>query len=280
MVFLWFLTSNERNIEMIRLYIADASGNMFLVVRSETRWIERPPEKFFDTLRNQRNWLDSLIFLTKIAKRSYLLRIFEADGSESEMCANGSRAAAEILAKEGGGVVLSRTGPVPTKANGDGYASVALSVEPARGLAPSDFPKNMQFRVQGEPHVVVLADAIGKSLAETYGKIIVPRANLTLIRHGEREIEALTFERGVNRVTRSCGTGAIAAHCALASQNLPDQKQSRIRMTDHILECLTRPDGLVELHGSVSVREIQHLSDINQESATRKEHIHDTHHQW
>jgi diaminopimelate epimerase len=77
---------------------------------------------------------------------------------------------------------------------------------------PSGWPRFHLYDACGEPHAVVFVDSIQGIPLETWGSATVPRANCTVVaRISDRHVFARTFERGVNRETFSCGTGATAA---------------------------------------------------------------------
>lgn len=154
------------------------------------------------------------------------MRIFNADGSEAEMCGNGMRCVARYLDEHdhrAAAVVETLAGPIATNvvARAPEYrVSVEMNV-PAVGSAHvvdgfSAIPVDV-----GNPHVVVFVDDVAAvNVAETGPRIErdpryphgtnVHFAQIT----GPAALRVVHWERGAG-ATPSCGTGAVA--CAAAA---------------------------------------------------------------
>lgn len=192
------------------IYEANASGNTFLVLcLSEGGHI--PRKQFFDM---QPDWTrhDSLLVLAP-TDRTMRMRIFEKDGSESAMCGNGSRVSALILDS------LGITMPLET---GAGHTDTHVSAQHVEvGFMRAvhlgdrklhrDLPVVSLYSAGGEPHAVIHVPDVYRAPLHYWGSITTPEANCTVVDTRNKRIRARTFERGVNRITRSCGTGATAA---------------------------------------------------------------------
>lgn len=164
------------------------------------------------------------------------MRIFNADGSEAEMCGNGVRCVARYLSERGAGDAFT----VTTAAGPIGVTVVAPAPEfSARvDIGAVTFPNDLKaesidavgatwtfYDVSlGNPHAVAFVDdpddvdlaALGAAFAAS------PRfphgTNLHLARVlDERTLQVRHFERGVG-LTQACGTGAVA--CAAAAMAL------------------------------------------------------------
>lgn len=190
---------------------------------------------------------DGLILIMPSTVADVRMRMFNSDGSESEMCGNGIRCVAkyaydhgivakkEITAETGAGILtlqlftnshnlvdkvrvnmgeprLTRT-EIPM--NGDGVLRVI------------DEPLNIlhsTFRItcvsMGNPHCVIFVDDVDKFPVDKYGPLIENhelfprRTNVEFVQIISRsEVRQRTWERGAGE-TLACGTGASAVTVA------------------------------------------------------------------
>ena len=190
---------------------------------------------------------DGLILIMPSTAADVRMRMFNSDGSESEMCGNGIRCVAkyaydhgivakkEITAETGAGILtlqlftnshnlvdkvrvnmgeprLTRT-EIPM--NGDGVLRVI------------DEPLNIlhsTFRItcvsMGNPHCVIFVDDVEKFPVDKYGPLIENhelfprRTNVEFVQIiSRREVRQRTWERGAGE-TLACGTGASAVTVA------------------------------------------------------------------
>lgn len=204
----------------IHLTRASATGNTFLLtthmdMRDRSRFASQACQGFvgFNT--------DGFIVLEKSNQADIRWDFYNADGSSAEMCGNGIRCAS-----------LYHHVHNPHKKN--------ISIETVAGLVhtqildnnlvrtempPVKDIKKLNTRIQekniagvfvntGVPHFVLVGEPdpqLAKKLrrAPDFGK---GGANITFIEESSPgEIMAVTFERGVEDFTLSCGTGAVAA---------------------------------------------------------------------
>jgi len=169
---------------------------------------------------------DGLIVLEPSQEADFTMRIFNADGSEAEMCGNGARCAAafavdqNIAAQEMrfstlAGVIAAKVGP----------ENVAIRVTEPHGLKTGiaveidSRPYRVGFVNTGVPHTILFVDAIDSVPVETLGRAIRRHAafapagtNADFVQvMGEDRIKVRTYERGVEAETLACGTGATAS---------------------------------------------------------------------
>jgi diaminopimelate epimerase len=191
---------------------------------------------------------DGLILICPSIRADARMRMFNADGSEAEMCGNGLRCVAKYvydhgiarkprLAIETGRGVLA----VDLEVNNDTVSRVKVNMgEPILRSAeipttlPGDPPrdetldlKSTFFKVtcvsMGNPHSIVFEEPEEDLLSESepdvvreYGPQIETdphfprRTNVHFVRvHSPREVTMRTWERG-SGITLACGTGACA----------------------------------------------------------------------
>jgi diaminopimelate epimerase len=184
---------------------------------------------------------DGLILIGPSAVADARMRMFNADGSESEMCGNGVRCVAKYIHDHG----IARKGRV-TIETGRGVLTLDLEVEGGRArrvrvdmgapilraadiptTLPGDPPLNVPLTVDGHrlevtavsmgnPHAVVYVDDVARFPVEALGPALehhpaFPRrvnAHFVAVL-GPGEVRMRTWERG-SGITLACGTGACA----------------------------------------------------------------------
>jgi diaminopimelate epimerase len=196
--------------------------------------------------RNRSVGADGLIVIEPPTSRrsaDFKWRFFNADGSEAEMCGNGSRCAARFA-------VLRKIAPAKmafeTKA-GIIHAevkkqAVKVQLPDASGLR-MNIPvplatgaRTGHFINTGVPHVVYLSrnlageDVLGTGKATRFHEMFKPAGtNVNFIRvGGPHQLRIRTYERGVEGETLACGTGAVAAALVASALGLA---RSPVRIT-------------------------------------------------
>ncbi len=205
-----------------------ASGNDFVIVDNRGNKIKNPTalaKKICD--RKYGIGADGLLLLEKSGLADIKMRIFNADGSEAEMCGNGARCVAFWLSKN----LKPRTqNPrIETKVgiiesyinNGD----VKIKLTNPRDLK-LDIPlqvnkRNIKinFIDTGVPHAVIFVEGLKDIDVDEIGQAIryhhkfSPRGtNVDFVEVLKDNLIAIrTYERGVEDETLACGTGSVAA---------------------------------------------------------------------
>jgi diaminopimelate epimerase len=199
---------------------------------------------------------DGLILIMPSEVADVRMRMFNSDGSESEMCGNGIRCVAkyvydhgivtdtEITAETGAGVLTLKLFP------GDDGAieKVRVNMGPPR-LTRVEIPMtgvpdskvvaqeltvlDRTFRItcvsMGNPHCVIYVDDVEQFPVATYGPLIENnpvfprRTNVEFIQIISRsEVRQRTWERGAGE-TLACGTGASAVCVAGVLNNVTER---------------------------------------------------------
>ncbi len=175
---------------------------------------------------------DGLIAIVASRKADFKWRFFNSDGSEAEMCGNGSRCAARfaqmkrIAPKKMAFETLAGIIHAEVK---DGRVRVQLTG--ARGLR-LDIPVRLDGDIRtghfintGVPHIVYLAeridleDVLKTGRATRHHNLFKPAGtNVNFVRIISPHILRIrTYERGVEGETLACGTGAVAAALVAAA---------------------------------------------------------------
>lgn len=200
---------------------------------------------------------DGLILIMPSDKADVRMRMFNSDGSESEMCGNGIRCVAkyaydhgivsktEITAETGAGILTLQL--FPNAANK--VERVRVNMGPPR-LLREEIPMNgtpvsqvvseeltvldKMFKItcvsMGNPHCIIYVDDVDNFPVTTYGPLIENhqlfprRTNVEFIQIISRsEVKQRTWERGAGE-TLACGTGASAVCVAGVLNNVTDRK--------------------------------------------------------
>lgn len=170
---------------------------------------------------------DGTVFLEESQIADYRMRIFNADGSEAEMCGNALRSMCLFLEelgleqKEGYYIqtfertlFIKRVGDLVSCDMGE-----IKDIELNKHIQLANSPITGHFLNTGVPHFVIFSSDINKVDVEEVGKAIsfhpafMPkRTNVNFIDiNSQGEVLIRTFERGVEAETFACGTGAAAS---------------------------------------------------------------------
>ncbi len=170
--------------------------------------------------------VDGILVLGPSDSADFNYRIFNADGSEAEMCGNGARCAAAFAVKHGiagpsmrfntlAGVVQAKVDPkdvsIRVTEPRDLCKSISIGLE--SGLT------EVHFVNTGVPHAVIFTsdldavpvDTLGRTV-RTHSRFSPAGTNVNFVQvAGPDRIRVRTYERGVEAETLACGTGAIAS---------------------------------------------------------------------
>jgi len=169
---------------------------------------------------------DGLIVIVPSKKADFKWRFFNADGSEAEMCGNGSRCAARFaylkkIANKSlsfetrAGIIHAAVRQKMVKVQLPGASGLRMNI-----AVPLDSGLRMgHFINTGVPHLVYLSkdlegedvDRIGRTTR--FHSLFKPAGtNVDFIQiQGKHRIRIRTYERGVEGETLACGTGSVAA---------------------------------------------------------------------
>ncbi len=205
------------------------AGNDFVVVK----YPELSDEEFAKLapiLCNRRKGIgaDGILLVRKEPGFDFRMVYFNADGSRASFCGNGARALVLYAWKEG---IASESMRFVSDAGVhkglvvDGKPSVSLpdpkDIKLNLTLHEFDFP--LHFTDSGVPHVVVFVDDLASFDVHNVGRSIRNHPNFApegtnadfVQIHDDDSISVRTYERGVERETLSCGTGAVAVATVL-----------------------------------------------------------------
>ncbi len=207
------------------------------------------------------------------------MRIFNADGSEAEMCGNGIRCLARFLADSDGDApgrewsIETPAGLIIPVLQADGQIRVDMGLPM---LTPERVPTTLAIGDQGlpqgsiavgddilavasvgmgNPHVVVPCDDLTAIPFETWGEALErcaefpAKTNVHFLKvHGADALEIRVWERGAGP-TLACGTGACATLVAAHLLNLCDHTAQVMLPGGPLLISWPKREGSVYMTG-------------------------------
>ena len=232
---------------MIKFTKLHGIGNDYLYIDARKIPV-RNPEKLAVQMSDRHfgAGADGLILILRSSKADFAMRMFNADGSEAEMCGNGIRGLAKYVYDHG--LTKSRELSIETLA---GIKRLDLSVKNRRvdsvrvdmgepilqreripmtgepGMVINEslpLEDGVRFAVtalsMGNPHSVIYVEDVSKFPVEKYGPMVENhslfpnRTNVEFVQVvNEGEVIQRTWERGSGE-TLACGTGASAVTVA------------------------------------------------------------------
>ena len=251
----------------IPFYKMQGSGNDFILIDDRKGILRGTSLKNLARTVCDRHYsvgADGLIVIVPSRKADFKWRFFNADGSEAEMCGNGSRCAARFaflkkIAKKTmtfetlAGIIRAevKTETVKVQLTGAGLLRQNISI-PFEGGA-----RTGHFINTGVPHVVYLSgdlateDVDGVGRRTRYHDLFKPAGtNVNFIQVlGKHKLSIRTYERGVEGETLACGTGSVAAALVAGSLRMV---ASPVLVTTRSKEKLTITfEGDVEGFGAI-----------------------------
>ncbi len=258
------------------------AGNDYVYVNCFEERVENPEQVAVRVSnRNFGIGSDGLILILPSEKADVRMRMFNADGSESEMCGNGIRCVAkyaydhglvakkEITAETGAGILAlqlttdGRNRVEKVRVN-MGAPRLARPEIPMLGDGPRRVvaePLNIlhtTFSItcvsMGNPHCVIFVDDVENFQVQKYGPLIENheifprRTNVEFVQViSPAEVRQRTWERGAGE-TLACGTGASAV-CVAGALNGLTEKRILNHLAGGDLELEWAEDGNVYMTG-------------------------------
>lgn len=207
---------------------AVATGNDFIIVDNRSSAIRGKIPELAKSLCDRKRSVgaDGLLVIERSGIADFKMRVFNPDGSEAEMCGNGSRCIALYAAsRKIAGKSMSidtRAGLLDAVVKGD-MAKVKLTdpkdIKWNFCLMIDKCPYMVNFINTGVPHTIHFVkdlDAVDVknigSHIRYHGEFSPFGTNADFVRVvNKKSIKVRTYERGVEDETLACGTGAVAS---------------------------------------------------------------------
>lgn len=237
---------------MFEFYKMHGSGNDFIMIDNRNQKFPDQSSVYVKKLCQAHTGIgsDGLILLEKSDIADFRMRYFNADGHESNMCANGSRCTcyfAHLLGmidtkhtfEAGDGVHLGKIN------NGDRVrVEVLQKKESEIRTFPVDFKlpnfiSFIDFLNTGVPHVILASKDVDSVPVEELGKQLrfhsyyAPEGTNVNFVEEQLTVDSLslkvrTYERGVDAETLSCGSGVTASAISFYNKYKPNSREIEI----------------------------------------------------
>ena len=248
-------------------------GNDFIIINSVQTEKIAAEEKIIKLCdRHFGVGADGVIYVLPSEVADVRMRIFNADGSEAEMCGNGIRCFTKFLLGENSGSLDVETGAgILTVQNEKNFVTVDMG-EPILDAAKIPVISKKEkviaepleidgetFKItcvsMGNPHCVIFVDDLSKINLEQLGKkfehnkIFPRRTNTEFVEVLSRtELRMRVWERG-SGITLACGTGTCATVVA-ANLNGLAEKTATVHLDGGDLKIEWREDNHVYMTGA------------------------------
>ena len=241
---------------MIRFTKMHGAGNDYIYINAIDSCPANLPELSNEVSdRHKGVGSDGVVLIMPSDKADFRMRMFNADGSEGEMCGNASRCVAKYVYDKGltskRKITLETLAGIKvleiTKVVDEKVREVKVDMgEPS--FAPENIPTKSNCEVidmpistslgtlnltavgTGNPHGVVIMDSVSDLDIDSIGpeiqnnELFPRKANIEFVRIINRnEIEMRVYERGSGE-TMACGTGACASVVATSRLGLTDRR--------------------------------------------------------
>jgi diaminopimelate epimerase len=259
----------------IRFAKMAGAGNDFILIDVRQTPAPEPIRDFVARVCQRRVAVgaDGLLLLGAPRDGRYVMRYFNADGSEAGMCGNGIRCLARFVvligaAREGEEVAFTNAAGV-YRAVVTG-SSVRLGMPPPSGLETNLVLKlkggerSGDFIHTGVPHVVFFTERLDTEPVTALGREV--RNHTRFAPAGtnvnfcqvvdEHRVRVRTYERGVEDETLACGTGSTAAGLLAACRGWVKSPVAVVTRSGEVLdlEFTFQGEGFTEVYQSGSAR--------------------------
>lgn len=266
----------------IKFHKLQASGNDFILIDAAENDLPQDLSSFAEKICRRRFGIgaDGLLLIERDTD-GVKMRIFNADGSEAEMCGNGARCSAlwlsvNYIGRDGMVTFMTGAGRISADVEREdsccGMVRLKMTnpVDLRTGKNLKSFPGRSWFYINsGVPHTVFFVPEADTVEIERKGpgirrdKEFLPAGtNVDFVQvKDENYIKVRTYERGVEGETLACGTGAVASAIAYwLSQNEKEKNESaeddRARGREVKIKVETRSGEVLEVFFSFDGKDV------------------------
>ncbi len=270
----------------VRPKFSNACGNTFLVydllpLQNTYDWeaVKKSIWNIMKDIRVNGAPVDDALVLRKICSDADTLdvkmHVLEPDSTEADFCGNGARAVGTFLFEAYGKQyprlrLGSRMG-MHELTNKDGICFVNMGkpviINPQRDFFHQGIKVTMTYVDAVEPHLVTRSffdprflEQIGVAINATWKSEFPAGVNVNCVKltPEKNELEVMTYERGVYRITQACGTGSTACCAALIHhQWRPTQPRYTVKLLGGTLNIHYQDSNEFLIGGDVKFSEFE-----------------------
>ncbi|HOS97999.1 MAG TPA: diaminopimelate epimerase, partial [Deltaproteobacteria bacterium] len=213
----------------------EGAGNDFIMINNADSSLSLDWRSFAASMCPPKTGIgaDGVIVIEPDSETDFTFRIFNADGSEAEMCGNGARCAALFAHEQGiAGTAMRFTtlaGVIGARIDGNEVAiemTEPFGMETGIDLDLQGACRTVHYVNTGVPHAILFTHRLDEEDVAGIGRLVrfherfAPAGtNADFVEvQGPGCIRVRTYERGVEGETLACGTGAVAS--AILSHHL------------------------------------------------------------
>jgi diaminopimelate epimerase len=233
----------------------NASGNDFVIFHT---FLKKPRNELAKKLCDRQSGIgaDGLIVLVPHAVYDFEWEFYNSDGSDADMCGNGSRATAHYAVHnnlcQDKMKFLTTAGVIEATVENN-QAEVKLTEPKMLDSVIVEEGFKWQLFDTGVPHLVTFVDDLkvySKDIAKEMRNKYDANVNFAKIDTENRTIHVRTYERGVEDETLACGTGMAACfYAAYMDKNVDDI--AKVYPTSKEELTLSMKDGYIYFKGAV-----------------------------
>jgi diaminopimelate epimerase len=258
----------------VQFYKLQASGNDFILIdrRKFDKEAKINYKKFAQKFCARKFGVgaDGLLVIESSKKYDFKMRIFNADGSEPEMCGNGARCVAFWANRNLKGLAKvikfdTKAGLIEAAVKGKKSDSKCGEVA-IKMVEPQGLRLDLMIRILGRtvkanfintgvPHTIIFVEGIENIDINKIGREIrfhkrfsPAGTNVNFVEiSNDGFIKVRTYERGVEAETLACGTG-VTASAIISKYKLHPSGEKKHKVTDYKMRVLTKSSDVLRVY--------------------------------
>ena len=225
----------------------EGTGNDFVIIDNRDLKFQKDNNELIKNICDRKVGVgaDGLILIENHDTLSFNMTYYNADGSESGFCGNGSRCITHLanqLNIINEKAIFNAIDGIHESKITDGRISVKMNDVLKSEIFKYNDKYNTTFIDTGSPHLIRLHQNIDKidivkearELKLIYSEY-TNGLNINFCEISDSKIKLRTYERGVEDETQSCGTGAVASAIFLKDSGLVSRDKIEILMNGGLL---------------------------------------------
>ncbi len=220
------------------------AGNDFILIDNRDANFQMTDANFIQKLCAYHTGIgsDGLILINQHDDFSFEMKYFNADGLEGTLCGNGSRCA--VLFAKHLGLIVDNTVFLANDGIHEAWIDRNIITVTIRPVKRGSELLDGIWLDTGSPHLVVMVSnlnhhkvAVDGPMYRNHEDMSPDGANINFVEQLDDErFSVRTYERGVERETLSCGTGAVAVALAMHQTKRTVKTKLKIEMPGGHLE--------------------------------------------